>query len=232
MGPQRFGRRLVERAGAAWFERTVARLYRKYRAFTMVPRSSFGDSLRLCRNLRASPGCVVECGVWRGGMSAAMAEVLGPGRAYYLFDSFQGLPPAQPIDGPHALAWQANPNGAYYYDNCKADSGFAEEAMKCSGASSYKLVKGWFKATLPGFVPPEPILVLRLDADWYDSTRDCLSHLYPYVRVGGVIIIDDYYVWDGCARAVHEFLSSHALTERIRQTRRGVAYIRKQAASS
>ncbi len=92
MGLKRYGRRLVERAGAVWFEGTVARLYRKYSDFTMVPRGAFGDNLRLCRSLRRSPGCVVECGVWRGGMSAAMVEILGPGRAYYLFDSFQGLP--------------------------------------------------------------------------------------------------------------------------------------------
>jgi O-methyltransferase len=225
---QQYGRILRARAAAARFEPTIARLYRKYRAYTMVPRRIFAENLRLCRRLSRSPGCIVECGVWRGGMTAAMAEVLGSERRYYLFDSFEGLPPARAIDGAQALAWQADTTGAFYYDNCRAEQAFAEAAMKRSGARSYTLVKGWFKDTLPGFVLAEPIAILRLDADWYDSTLECLTHLYPRVRTGGLVIVDDYFHWDGCARAVHDFLSRHALCDRIRESR-GVGFIEKRA---
>jgi O-methyltransferase len=224
---RRFKWSLERRFDAYRFNRVVSSLYRKYHDFTMIPEDVFADNLRLCHGLETIPGCVVECGVWRGGMSAAMAEVLGPGREYYLLDSFEGLPPAKAIDGPSALAWQANPEAPSYYDNCRAEMAFAEEAMRRSGIPSHTLIKGWFTETLPTFRPTEPILLLRLDADWYESTMDCLDHLYPRVRDGGLIIIDDYYTWDGCSRAVHDFLSRNGHVVRIRQTPHGVAYIRK-----
>ena len=75
--------------------RRLARLHRKYRDHTMIPWWSWQDNLTLCWQHGRGPGCLVECGVWRGGMSAAMAELLGPGRRSYLFDSFEGLPPGR-----------------------------------------------------------------------------------------------------------------------------------------
>jgi O-methyltransferase len=86
---------------------------------------------------------------------------------------------------------------------------------------------GFFENTFQTFDPP-PIAVLRLDADWYDSTMACLNKLWNHVLPGGLILIDDYYTWDGCARAVHEFLASTKAAERIRQGRiAGVAFIKK-----
>lgn len=152
------------------------------------------------------PGCVVECGVWRGGVSAGIADVLGSNREYFLFDSFEGLPRAKEIDGKAAKRWQANTTSPGYYDNCTASEEVAQRTMNRSAAAHFTLVKGWFEQTLPKFVPPSPIALLRLDADWYESTRLCLERLYPYIADHGLVIIDDYGPWDGCARAVHEFL--------------------------
>src|SRR5260221_13390536 len=103
----------------------IERLYAKYRDFTMIPEVIYIRNLRVAGYARDVEGCVVECGVWRGGMIAGMAEVLGPERAYVLFDSFQGLPAAQPIDGPRALAWQADTASPAYYDNCAAPASMA-----------------------------------------------------------------------------------------------------------
>jgi len=192
----------------------------------MVPYALFFDNLTLCQR-HAVPGCVVECGVWRGGMSGAMADAL-PGRRHYLLDSFEGLPPAKAIDGERAIAWQAAVDSPIYFDNCRAEQAYAQKAMAMSRARSFELVAGWFDKTLPTFKPQEPIAVLRLDGDWYDSTLVCLQHLYPMVPVGGLIIIDDYHTWDGCTRAVHDYLSANQLRDRIRQSRRGVCYILKQ----
>ena len=50
--------------------------------------------------------------------------------------------------------------------------------------------------------------MLRLDGDWYESTRVCLEHLHDLVVPGGFVIIDDYGYWEGCRRAVDEFLAS------------------------
>ena len=89
--------------------------------------------------------------------------------------------------------------------------------MRLSGVPNYKLVKGWFENTLPEFDPPAPIAVLRLDGDWYDSTMVALESLFKHLSPDGIVILDDYYAWDGCSRAVHDFLSRHQLAARVTQ---------------
>jgi O-methyltransferase len=201
--------RTILRLPAYW------RLAHKYRHYTMLPAPIYVANLLSVQKYHTVPGCVVECGVWRGGMSAGLAEVLGRGRTYYLFDSFEGLPPANDIDGAAAKAWQANTASPSYHDNCRAEMRFAEEAMAMSGAPDARLVKGWFSSTLPDFDLGEPIAVLRLDADWYDSTMTCLNHFYDRMHPDGIIILDDYYTWDGCSRAVHRFLADRQSTARV-----------------
>jgi O-methyltransferase len=199
-------------------------LHRKYRDFTMAPSHYYWRNLLVANEHRHVKGCVIECGVWRGGMSAGIAEVLGPDRKYFLFDSFEGLPPATAEDGEHAKAWQKDTESPTYFDNCRAPIEFAERAMKLSGARDYRLVKGWFDQTLPAFSPPGPIAILRLDGDWYESTLVVLEALFKHLAPGGIVIVDDYYAWDGCSRAVHDFFSRHQLTARITQ-RHGICVL-------
>lgn len=201
-------------------------LYRKYKNFTMLPETIFNENLRICLAFNHIQGAVVECGVWRGGMISAIAELLGKERDYFLFDSFEGLPKARSIDGSQAIEWQNNTEDPKYYDNCKAEIMYAEKAMKLSAAKNYKIEKGWFSDTLPNFTG-DKIAILRLDADWYDSTMQCLNYLYPKLVRGGCIIVDDYYTWDGCSKAVHDFLSANKLTDRIYQKNNRVCYLIK-----
>jgi hypothetical protein len=188
-------------------ERTLRQVYRKYANHTMIPEGTYIRNLALAKRVCDVEGCVVECGVWRGGMIAGLADLLGSQREYYLFDSFEGLPPAKPIDGPALQAWQADVTAPGYHNNCTASGADVEAAMKKSSATRYSLVKGWFEDTVPSFDPNQRIALLRLDGDLYDSTTVCLRCLYPQVADGGIIIIDDYQPWDGCARAVHQFLA-------------------------
>ena len=194
----------------------LKRIFNKYREFTMIPEDIFINNLLLVENYISQKGCVVECGVWRGGMISAISEILGNDREYFLFDSFEGLPMAKEIDGKAALEWQSDKESPFYFDNCKAEMSYAEKAMKMAGKENYHLIKGWFSETLPMFKTDSEIAVLRLDSDWYDSTMDCLNNLFPYVKDGGLVIIDDYYVWDGCSRAVHDYLSKYSLSSKIR----------------
>ncbi len=202
------------------------RIYSRFADLTMVPHDSYVDNLELARMPSSLPGCIVECGVWRGGMSGGIASILGPARKYFLLDSFEGLPPAKEVDGKTAIDWQADKTAASYYDNCKAEESYASEAMQRAGVTDFKLIKGWFSDTVPHLNLPEPIALLRLDGDWYDSTMVCLDHLFDKVASGGVIIIDDYFAWDGCSRAVHDFLSKRSATERLRTNGR-VCYMIK-----
>lgn len=203
-----------------------AHLYRKYKTFTMLPQITFNDNLQICREFENVNGSIVECGVWCGGMIAGIAEMLGNKHDYLLFDSFEGLPAAKEIDGISALNWQKKINDPSYYDNCKADITFAETAMRLSNAVNYKIFKGWFSETIPN-CNVEKIAILRLDADWYDSTMECLMYLFPKVVRGGCIIIDDYYTWSGCSKAVHDYLSLNKLDMRIYQKNNRVCYLVK-----
>ena len=206
--------------------RRARELRSKYAEYTMVLEGTYASNLELATRVASVPGCVVECGVWRGGMSAGLAEILGPERAYHLFDSFEGLPPTTTIDGKEANEWSeaARPNPA---DNLAVSVSFARRAMELSGAPRFTLHQGWFNETVPAFDPGEPIALLRLDGDWYDSTLVCLEHLFPRVASGGLLLVDDYYHWEGCARALHDFLSKEQRPERIRETAAGVCFLVK-----
>jgi O-methyltransferase len=196
----------------------------------MIPEEIFIANLKLSNEFRNLPGCIVECGVWKGGMIASIAELLGRERNYYLFDSFEGLPEAKEIDGKAAIEWQSNTKSDWYFDNCSADKKFAITAMESAlgkDTKKFNIYPGWFESTISDFKPSEPIALLRLDSDWYDSTLFCLNHLFPFVTNGGVIIIDDYYTWDGCSKAVHDYLSHNKCIERIREFDQKVAWIKK-----
>jgi O-methyltransferase len=201
-------------------------LYRKYREYTQANRPGMIANLLAVSDFANVAGCVVECGVWKGGMSAAMAQVLGPDRQYFLFDSFEGLPPAQEIDGERAKRYQTDTGSPRYFDNCRTDESFAERAMKLSGAKHYRLVKGWFNQTLPSFKAPEPIAVLRIDADWYDSVLTCLRYLVPFLAPGAVVILDDYFCFEGCSKAVHQYLTETQSPARITTAYRHVCVVR------
>jgi O-methyltransferase len=198
------------------------RLHRKYRHYSMILPTIYAGNLHVAARVANVPGIIVECGTWRGGMIAGIADVLGSQRKYYLCDSFQGLPPAKEIDGAGALAWQADPSGPTYHNNCTASVDEARAAMSMSAAKDYTIVEGWFDQTLPRF-SSDPIALLRVDGDWYDSTKCILENLALRVVPRGFILIDDYLDWEGCAVAVNEFAAKHRW--KIRQNHHGVSYI-------
>lgn len=192
-------------------------VYRKYRDYTMIPKDYYIANLRISQMWPLPAGSVVECGTWRGGMIAGLADVLGPTRDYFLFDSFEGLPQAKEIDGEAAIRWQSDTSGPQYFDNCTAPIEIAERAMAMSLATRYQIFKGWFDRTLPTFRPPGPIALLRLDADWFESTITCLEFLYPLLAPKSIILVDDYYIWDGCSKAIHHYLARVDSTARIQR---------------
>jgi O-methyltransferase len=209
-------------------DRELWQIHARFASATMVPANIYVQNLRLALEVAGIPGAVVECGVWRGGMVAGIAKALGPDRTYVLFDSFEGLPPAQEVDGPAAMAWQRDTSSPQYYDNCRAEMDAARAAMRAAGVHEADLRKGWFDETVPAFASTgTSIALLRLDGDWYESTLICLQHLFPLVVRGGIVIIDDYGVWDGCTRAVHTYLAEQRRPEPLRVTGNGVTYLRK-----
>lgn len=205
----------------------MRKIYRRFHDFTMIPETTYINNLILAGKITNIEGSIVECGVWRGGMIAGIASLLGNERKYYLFDSFEGLPNVEEVDGEAALRWQSDIKSPTYHNNCSAPKELAEKAMKLSGVTQYFISKGWFEDTLPTFDKNSAIALLRLDGDWYKSTKICLDTLFDLVVTGGVIILDDYYAWDGCSRALHDFLSENKVKERI-SCLSGICYLVKQ----
>lgn len=187
--------------------------------YTMVKHQRFLTSLRLALDIQTVPGDIVECGVWRAGQIAGIAKILGNERHYRLFDSFEGLPPADVKRDGHKATMLTG--------RCRAGEHYARRAMQIAGIDNYTLVKGWFADTLPAATFPNGIALLRLDGDWYESTTQCLEHLYPQLNPGGICIIDDYFYWPGCKQAVSDYVTKHHITGTVQHIGSDpVAYIR------
>jgi hypothetical protein len=179
------------------------------------------------------PGDYVECGVWRGGSSMLAALTFAraeeQGRRLWLYDTFEGM--TEPTDRDRAFD-SATPISDQWGDY-RTETGFTlayaslgevEANMQAAGIAPDRLeyVVGPVEETIPARAP-EQISLLRLDTDWYSSTRHELEHLYPKLSPGGVLIVDDYGHWAGAREAVDEFfgsLASAPLLSRIDYTGR------------
>jgi O-methyltransferase len=228
--------RVREAVDAASETRRYTKIFRRHAAYTMVHRDAYVANLKLIddwsRRASLGKGCIVECGTWLGGMSFGMIDICPQVEEFHCFDSFAGLPEVSPLDGE--LPRQLQQQGKFVATNNHAG---IEDFRR--GLARFKPVvqakvhvhKGWFEDTLPGFAPERPIDILRLDCDWYESVTLALETLFDRVATHGLIIIDDYMTWDGCTRAVHDFLSRRRATERIQQAWPGsVSYIVKDYA--
>ena len=171
-------------------------------------------------------GCLVECGVWKGGSSIIMALAVksaGQRRHIHLFDSFEGLPEPTKEDGDSAAAYSGGRNQGKLATINQCLAGVDEvrhlilNEVKVPPELAHFHV-GWFQNTVPGDAGQVgPIALLRLDGDWYDSTRICLEHLYPLLSRGGIIILDDYFTWEGCSKATDEYRNNNGVINPIQR---------------
>lgn len=139
-------------------------------------------ALKLLEMTPDMSGCVVECGAWKGGSTANLSLICKiVGRKLYVFDSFAGLPPADPMDR-EAKFYRA---GEY--------SGSLEEVKDNVGRygsiSACEFVSGWFKDTLPQF--RQPVVLAFLDVDLEASLHTCVLNLWPLLVPGGYIFTDE-----------------------------------------
>ena len=162
-------------------------------------------------------GDFVECGVWRGGSMMVAAEALKihghPERVMHLFDTYEGLPEpgAEDVDvwGHDAATWWVKKKKSERSsDWARSHLAEVEANMALTGfpADRIRFVKGMVEDTIPA-AAPEKIALLRLDTDWYASTRHELEHLFPRLVRNGVLIIDDYGHFKGARQAVDEYLA-------------------------
>lgn len=168
------------------------------------------NSLEYIR-LKGIEGDIVECGVWKGGNILGILEYLQhhnmTNRTVWLFDTFEGMTPPSTSDvdynGNQAADILDNPLVKAY---CSLEDVKRVLATSSFPSSKIKFIKGDVSQTL--LIPdniPNKISLLRLDTDWYNSTLDELTYLYPRLSNYGVLIVDDYGHWKGCKLAVDEY---------------------------
>ena len=171
------------------------------------------DSVRYLERHQV-PGAFVECGVWRGGsmMAAALALSGASKREFFLFDTYEGMPPPSDVD----IDYKGNAAERLLNDPSLAGDITAvahlDEVRRNMASTKYPesqihYIEGKVEDTIPAMAPDQ-IALLRLDTDWYESTRHELEHLFPRLVSGGVLIVDDYGHWKGARQAVDEYLDS------------------------
>jgi O-methyltransferase len=192
------------------FDGEFCGLVERVKPYTMTSSERLYGLQESCQYVlrEAVPGDFVECGVWRGGSSMVMALALADSdasRRLWLYDTFEGMTEPDQRDGELAAEhWRRHlttgePIAYSPLDEVKRNlgtTGLAEHRIR--------FVVGKVESTIPNEAP-DRIALLRLDTDWYGSTRHELDHLWRRISPGGVLIIDDYGHFDGARRATDEF---------------------------
>ncbi len=164
------------------------------------------------------PGAFVECGVWRGGSSMAMAlTLLEQGvtdRDLVLFDTFTHMPYPDDVDvdlhGQKASDFYEAASEAEAFRYLAIDE--VRAALESTGYPRERihLVQGMVEETIPAHAP-DAIALCRLDTDWYASTAHEMEHLWPRIPSGGVMLVDDYGHFMGAKKAVDEYVAANDL---------------------
>lgn len=161
-------------------------------------------------------GDIAECGVWRGGSMVATAltlQMLGDTRRdLYLYDTFEGM--SSPTEHDRDLTGESATkmlNDLPHDSSVWAIAGLetVKANLLATGYPPNKIhfVRGKVEETIPATMP-KSLSLLRLDTDWYESTRHELCHLFPLLSQFGVLLIDDYGHWQGARKAVDEFVAN------------------------
>lgn len=199
------------------FSETCRSTIKAVHSYTMTSPERINALIEAVRFIveRNVPGDLVECGVWRGGTMMAAARTLlelnAAPRHLFLFDTFEGMPKPSELD----VDIKGRAAGRFFHrartnedasDYCRATLDEVRAAMNSThyDPAHVHLVKGKVEETIPAN-SPNSIALLRLDTDWYESTKHELVHLFPRLSIGGILIIDDYGHWQGARKAVDEY---------------------------
>ena len=167
-------------------------------------------------------GCFVECGVWKGGSMMAVALALKEmgveNRDLFLYDTFTGLSRPDDVDvtilGENATEiFKERQISEDSSDWCLSPLEEVRENLLSTGYPEEKIhfIKGKVEDMIPGNLPSSQIALLRLDTDFYSSTKHELVHMFPLLVQKGILILDDYGFWKGARRAVDEYISENEI---------------------
>jgi len=185
--------------------------------YSLTPLERLWTLAYVCKYIHQKniPGDFVECGIWKGGnllLMSALSSYYGEKRKIFGFDTFLGM--TEPTDLDQDL-WGESANSllkkSEYKDgvesfHCFASKELVTKILEENGCPDVNLIEGDVAKTLLEYQNlPSSISLLRLDTDWYESTRIELEILYPLLVPGGFLIIDDYGHFSGARKAVDEY---------------------------
>jgi O-methyltransferase len=186
------------------------------RPYTMTSVERLWAMAQAVRHVAATgvTGDIVECGVWKGGnllLAGMLSERLGLDRTIWGYDTYAGMsePTDRDVSLSGASAWgkYRESERAGHNDWCYAPLADVHRVIEThSSYRNYRFVVGKCEETLkdPANLP-DRIAILRLDTDWYESTRAEIETLYPRLQPGGILIVDDYGHWSGARQAIDEY---------------------------
>jgi O-methyltransferase len=195
---------------------------RRVRPYTMTSPERLASLCLAVEHVVASdvPGDFVECGVWRGGSSMAAAwtyqRLQKRDVDLHLFDTFSGMsePSTEDVDlstGKPARELLASSSRDSQIWACATLKDVQANLMQTEyPANRLHFIQGKVEDTIPGRAP-DRISLLRLDTDWYESTKHELTHLFPRLSPNGILIIDDYGAWAGARKAVDEYFAENGM---------------------
>lgn len=194
--------------------------------FSMCPENNLLATAMVCQYVvdRGIEGDFIECGVWRGGHSIIAAGIfasMDPRRHTYLLDTFTGMSEPAEVD----TRTYDGISASKIFENMKVEdhSGWCEATLDEVKANFAKarvptdnvhFIRGDVKDTLANpelmaRLAKRKISILRLDTDWFESTKIELEALWPLLTPGGIMIVDDYGYWSGAKKAVDEYFAPH-----------------------
>ncbi len=206
------------------FDELTTRVFNTVNPYTMTSPERVAALVEAVRYVHANdiPGDFVECGVWRGGSAMAAALVLGElgdeSRELWLYDTYEGMsaPTAEDVDVSGRAADEKFAQRQLTEDSsewCRSPLEDVHRNLESTGYPMEKVhfVKGKVEDTIPSEMPAGAVAILRLDTDWYESTRHEMQHLYPVLEKHGVLVLDDYGYWQGARKAVDEYFAAHGI---------------------
>ena len=191
-------------------------IYQKVMDFTMVKIERCYALYQSVKYIIANniEGDLAECGVWKGGSAMLMAYTLQQSgitdRKLYLYDTFEGMTKPGEKDGAfEKMEWERQQVNDQRNNWCLSPIEEVKDNLAQTGYPEENIIwiKGKVEDTIPGRLPSK-IALLRLDTDWYVSTKHELQHLFPLLEKKGVLIIDDYGAWQGARKATDEYFAA------------------------
>lgn len=204
----------VQKTNYTDFSKEELEIIEKVKPYTMTSPERIVSLIRAVNYIEQNniEGSIVECGVWKGGsIMAALLTLKEKNRNIFLYDTFEGM--SEPtksdltLNGSSALDIYKDIQGNWCYSSLEE---VKSNILNTTYPQEYlNFIKGKVEQTIPSQGIPDKIALLRLDTDWYESTKHEMKYLFPKLVKGGIIIIDDYGHWTGCRKAIDEYISNN-----------------------